>query len=319
MNKSILFPVICLASFSVNAQLKTDLQKLAPDPTQLTDYFTRSNLYTLCSTKKVKTLSYMDTDNKSGDTSLTFITCFNNKGQLEKEIHSSFGLPNAYYSYSGDSIIKRTIGIYMGYAGDGAGSLVVEVEIENPAGDLLYWSRAKIMNWADSLKIPENGTTCVYENGLMKSAGASLYGYDSHRNVITVTREARIEKYRRVYHNDLLTEVYYTDGNKPEILFEILAYDANGMISNYATYNSKEVLSYSYEFKFDQAKRMISNGQEAFVYDAAGNLLSVGSIEADGTTKAGIKTYKYNAQGLPELFINNLNNQTTHFSYTYWE
>lgn len=311
--------LIILFGASAFAQPVSDIDRLAPQPDMLNVFFEPEALYKLCGTKKVKMMRYFDVDER-GDTDLTVIARFNNSGKITGAVSKDLVIPRVYYSYHGDSVIKQSVGFYLGYAGVGPEPLVIQVNIFNKEGQKIFSSYDKITDWADSLKMPASGTNYIYENGLLKTAGSSTYTYDEHKNLIETTTEGKTEKWRRVYDGNNLMEVYSTVNINPELLFEKFAYDAAGKINSFESYNSKGILYHTYKLKFDAANRLVSdtydcNG-DVFAYDVTGNLLSASDYSCDKTTPYLV--YKYNTKGLPASIKNNNNKGTTYFSYTYW-
>lgn len=314
---------------SISAQNPSEIVPKSPVETISDD------LIISCKTKKVKTLTEYTQEEDGRKSILWFKSTFNNKGQILKTIEQNgYGMKHIYYTYSGDTMIIRSIAPYGGMTSvDDA--MEVSIKKYNSKSQLLSECYGKCAV-SDTMKIPGEFTNYKYENGHKISAVyvdiTGVYNYDSHGNLIKWTdSNGKSETYRRVYDKDMLTEVYYINEKNPEIVFEKFSYNDMGLVSKYETFDSKGLLENTFNYKYNADKKIIStiriimNGKssydinENYTYNASGKLIKVETIDSDSGKLVSTYNYLYNAQGLPLNYIATYGSVKLKCVYTFWQ
>ena len=253
-----------------------------------------------CRAQKVRTREdYMRT---KGKPVLKMITTFNSDGRLISERKTGYYKQSVYYTYSGDTTIKRTI--EPDNSPNGNGLIHVSVEKINAAGQILLFYEKIYYHMSDSMRMPGISRAYNYSDDLLVSViqADTLSEYsinDSHGQLIEVKSMNKVEEYRRVYDQNKLIESYYSKGNDPETLIEKLYYYKDGSLSKYETWDKGSV-KFTHSFEYDESGRVITEKDncsiEKYTYNTDGHLIKDETLTCSKSVTSIV--YSYNERGL---------------------
>ncbi len=286
--------LVCLIIFSVANFAQVTAYHLLPKPADRV----LDNLNKMCSANHVKTMKHFIIEN--GKTELNSISTFTFDGKLQSERNVGYFKKSVYYTYSGDTTIKRTFEPDRSTYGHDL--LNVTVEKFGPSGNILAAYSNSYSSESDSMKMPPLSKMYNYRDGLLVTTvfadGSTEYtAHDNHRQLLEVIHEKKVEAYRRIYQGDKISESYYSKNREPERMIEKFTYNDKGLLINYVSF-SKSGAKFNYKFEYDSDNRVISEVDncttEKYTYNSKGYLLKDETI----TCSQSIVTFDYSYDNL---------------------
>lgn len=328
--KSTLLQLLSLF-FALSALAQTETTDFLQEPSESASNI--DSIWAKAARKKAKTVSY--TKEESGHSFLQSVAHFNNKGKLIYINNpSEEKFTRSHYSYYVDGYkILRVKGDNMEIAK--GGTVEVTEEMYDINGNLISYGKGVTAFDSDTMTPSGYGYT-IKMNGKLpaekydsKTNETEYYTYDSHGFIAEIkrTNSYDCEKYRRVYVDDKLFEVYYSKGGMIETLFERFEYNNQGLVSKRITGIAPTYKGMLYTYEYNAAKQLIKDTRShaeniadflaynIYTYDSAGRI-----------TKQEDKLYKldyyYNAEGLlisaEDLAVpDDIYRES--YTYTYWE
>lgn len=281
------------------------------------------SLNNLASRKKVKTIEKFDMG--SGKSKLVGEVHFDKDGKLERDAtYDLWSFERRYYSYFGDTTLVRNIRTNDNPNGS---TYILTLQKFDAAHQEISTCIEGFDAIEDSMLTPQkNCLKNYYKEGLktLTTEGDATvnYSYDSHGNLIEIKFPSNVIKYRYIYQDGRITEVYSTLDNSPEYLNFKCSYNAQGLISK-----REDISSTTYEY--DEDCRLIKDisdcHENKYRYDSAGRLESHSSFFLC-EDYVEVHFYDYDLEGLLSSYSTTMASKTTgsdemekfEYKYTYW-